>query len=66
MNLSAFYMVLFASNKLNAVNVDDWNGLAFRTPILSAFMVISLVSLAGLPPTSGFIGEEEMFRVKIK
>ena len=62
MNLSAFYMVLFASNKLNAVNVDDWNGLAFRTPILSAFMVISLVSLAGLPPTSGFIGKVYLFR----
>ena len=62
MNLSAFYMVLFASNKLNAVKVDDWNGLAFRTPILSAFMVISLVSLAGLPPTSGFIGKVYLFR----
>ena len=62
MNLSAFYMVLFASNKLNAVNVDDWNGLAFRTPMLSAFMVISLVSLAGLPPTSGFIGKVYLFR----
>ena len=62
MNLSAFYMVLFASNKLNAVNIDDWNGLAFRTPILSAFMVISLVSLAGLPPTSGFIGKVYLFR----
>jgi len=62
MNLSAFYMVLFVSNKLSAVNISDWNGLAFRTPILSIFMVISLVSLSGLPPTSGFIGKVYLFR----
>ena len=62
MNLSAFYMILFASNKLNAVNVDDWSGLGFKNPLLSAFMVLSLVSLAGLPPTSGFVGKVYLFR----
>ena len=62
MNLGAFYMIVFMSNKLNAENVDDWNGVGFKNPLLSAFMVISLVSLAGLPPTSGFIGKVYLFR----
>jgi len=62
MNLSAFYMVVFTSNKLNAVNIDDWNGLGFKNPLLGAFMVLSLVSLAGLPPTSGFVGKVYLFR----
>ena len=62
MNLSAFYMVVFASNKLNASNVDDWNGIGFKNPILGVFMVLSLVSLAGLPPTSGFVGKVYLFR----
>ena len=26
MNLSAFYMVVYASNQLNAETIDDWNG----------------------------------------
>jgi len=62
MNLSAFYMILFTLNKLNAENIADWNGLGFKNPILSVFMVLSLVSLAGLPPTSGFIGKVYLFR----
>ena len=62
MNLSAFYMVIYASNKLNAENIDDWNGIGFKNPVLSVFMVLSLVSLAGLPPTSGFVGKVYLFR----
>ena len=62
MNLSAFYMVVYASNKLNAEYIDDWNGIGYKNPILSVFMVLSLVSLAGLPPTSGFVGKVYLFR----
>ena len=39
MNLSAFYMVVFASNQLNAETIDDWNGLGFKNPILSVFLL---------------------------
>ena len=57
MNLSAFIIAIFASNKLYAHNVNDWNGLAVKNPLLALFMVISLVSLSGLPPTAGFVGK---------
>ena len=62
MNLSAFYMVIYMSNKYNAEVIDDWKGIGFKNPILSFFMVITLVSLAGLPPSSGFIGKVYLFR----
>ena len=62
MNLSAFYMLVFTSNKLNAENIEDWSGVGFKNPLLGAFMVLSLVSLAGLPPTSGFVGKVYLFR----
>ncbi len=62
MNLSAFYMVIYMSNKYNAEVVADWKGIAFKNPILAAFMVLNLVSLAGLPPTSGFVGKVYLFR----
>jgi NADH-quinone oxidoreductase subunit N len=61
MNLAAFYMAIFASNKLNAHHIDDWNGLGRKNPILSAFMTLTLISLAGLPPTAGFVGKFYIF-----
>ena len=57
MNLSAFYMAMHMSNKYNADTIDDWNGVGFKFPIISFFMVLSLASLAGLPPTSGFVAK---------
>jgi len=62
MNLSAFFMVIHVENNFNAKNIDDWSGIGFKSPILAAFMVLSLVSLAGLPPTSGFVGKVYLFR----
>ena len=61
MNLSAFYMTIFTSNKLNAHLISDWKGLGKRNPLLSGFMVLSLLSLTGLPPTAGFVGKIYVF-----
>ncbi len=55
MNLSAFYMAIYMSNKYKADTIDQWNGIGIKVPVLSFFMVLSLASLAGLPPTSGFV-----------
>tara|TARA_B100000029_G_scaffold156523_1_gene151765 strand:- start:1001 stop:2455 length:1455 start_codon:yes stop_codon:yes gene_type:complete len=62
MNLSAFFMVIHVENNFAVKNIDQWAGIGYKTPVLSAFMVLSLVSLAGLPPTSGFVGKVYLFR----
>ena len=62
MNLSAFYMAIYMSNSYGANNIEDWNGIGHKVPVLSFFMVLSLASLAGLPPTSGFIGKVYVLR----
>ena len=62
MNLSAFFMVIYVENNYRVNNIDGWNGLGHKNLILSAFMVLSLVSLAGLPPTSGFVAKVYLFR----
>lgn len=62
MNLSAFYMAIYMSNSYGADNIDNWNGIGKKAPVLSFFMVLSLASLAGLPPTSGFIGKVYVLR----
>ena len=62
MNLSAFFMVIHVENNFAAKNIEQWAGIGYKSPVLSIFMVLSLVSLAGLPPTSGFVGKVYLFR----
>ena len=68
MNLGAFVTAIFVKNKTNGDNIDSWKGLGIKNPLISAFMVICLVSLAGLPPTSGFVAKfyilAELFRLE--
>lgn len=44
-----------------AWDVTDWAGVAKRSPLLAATMTIFLLSLAGIPLTSGFIGKVVIF-----
>lgn len=62
MNLSAFFVAIHMSNAYEADNINDWNGIGHKIPLISVFMVLSLASLAGLPPTSGFIGKVYVLR----
>ena len=57
MTLSAFYIAILVKNELDTDVINGWKGLANRNPFMAGFMVISLVSLAGLPPTAGFVGK---------
>ena len=47
-------------------SVDDWKGIGYIHPILCSLMVINLVSLAGLPPTSGFVAKFYIFATIIE
>ena len=40
MNLSAFYMVIFVSNKLKVETIEEWKGLGYKNPVLCFFMVL--------------------------
>ncbi len=44
-----------------ASQVSDWAGLAKRSPVLAASMSLFLLSFAGIPLTSGFIGKLSVF-----
>ncbi|NOU48685.1 MAG: NADH-quinone oxidoreductase subunit N [Bacteroidales bacterium] len=61
MNLGAFFVVQLIANKLDSENIDEYNGLGYRSPVLAVCMTVFLISLAGLPPTSGFIGKLYVF-----
>ncbi len=61
MNIGAFMVVMMIANKINSEELDDYEGLGYRAPVLGVCMVIFLVSLTGLPPTAGFVGKLYIF-----
>lgn len=61
MNLGAFYIVMLVANKTGSEDIDSYKGLGFRSPFIGVSMVIFFISLAGLPPTAGFIGKLFLF-----
>ncbi len=44
-----------------ADDIDDLAGLVYRHPLLAAVLVVSLLSLIGLPPMVGFLGKIYLF-----
>lgn len=60
-NLGAFGVVSVISNSSGKENMDDYNGLYHTNPKLSLVMMLSLFSLAGIPPVAGFFGKFFLF-----
>jgi len=62
MNFGAFALVIFLETKgYAAESVSDFNGLAKRNMPAALVMLLFLLSLAGIPPTAGFIGKYYLF-----
>ncbi len=61
-NLGAFAVVIVLEHKQNeGTLLNDYKGLAKRNPGLALGMAIMMLSLAGIPPTGGFIGKFYIF-----
>ncbi len=62
MTLGAFAVVLLLQRAGEEADlIEDYAGLGGRAPWLAAAMAVFMVSLAGLPPTAGFIGKFYLF-----
>ena len=60
-NLGAFGVASAISNKTGKEHITDYNGLYQTNPLLSLIMMLSLFSLAGIPPVAGFFGKFFLF-----
>lgn len=62
MNLGAF-LVVVAMRRKNIIGdeLDDMAGLIYTNPGYAVLMLVFLVSLAGIPPTAGFLGKYYIF-----
>jgi NADH-quinone oxidoreductase subunit N len=67
MNLGAFLVIVALRRaKIIGEDLDDIAGLAHKHPGYAALMVIFLLSLAGIPPTAGFLGKYYIFLALIE
>ena len=67
MNLGAFAVVVVMRRKdMIGDEIDDLSGLMSRAPGMAVLMLIFLLSLAGIPPTAGFIGKYFIFLALIE
>lgn len=67
MNIGAFAVLVAMSFKGQEFHeLDDFNGLSLRAPWLAASMSLFLFSLAGFPPTAGFLAKFYIFSQAVK
>ena len=60
-SIIAFGSLILVSQQAGSDNFDSFNGLAKKNPFLAFVLTISMLSLAGIPLTAGFIGKFFMF-----
>ncbi|MGQ9766173.1 MAG: proton-conducting transporter transmembrane domain-containing protein, partial [Anaerolineae bacterium] len=65
-NLGAFAVVTAIEAATGKVELKDYAGLVRRSPWLAGLMAIFLLSLAGIPPTGGFIGKFFVFGAAVQ
>jgi NADH-quinone oxidoreductase subunit N len=60
-NLGAFGVVSAISAKTGKESMDNYDGLYATNPKLTLLMMLSMFSLAGIPPIAGFFGKFFLF-----
>lgn len=65
-NVGAFAVVIAIEQRSGKVEIKDYAGLIRRTPWLAVALFIFLLSLAGIPPTAGFMGKLFVFGAAVQ
>ena len=66
MTVGAFGTVMVVSGRgEERTRISDYTGLARTNPVAAALMTLFLLSLAGIPPTAGFIAKVNVFTAAI-
>lgn len=61
--LGAFSVLSFLDRSQEGVLMRDLQGLFHRSPLLAAIFALSLLTLAGIPPTAGFFAKFYLFKI---
>ena len=64
-NLTAFFAIIAISNRVGSDRIDDYAGVARRSPFLATALALGLIALIGVPPTSIFIAKLYIFTAAV-
>ncbi len=66
-SLTAFGTILFLARKgFESDNIEDFKGLSHTNPWVAFLMLISMLSMAGIPPIIGFWGKLSILQVIVE
>jgi len=65
-NVGAFAVVTAVETATGKVELKDYAGLIRRSPWLAGLLLLFLLSLAGIPPTGGFLGKFYVFGAAVQ
>ncbi len=63
--IAVFAVVVIVNGVIRSHRIEDYSGLARRSPLLGFVLTCGLLSLAGVPPFAGFFGKFLVFRALI-
>ena len=63
--LGAFLAIVAITNATGSDEIPTFSGLGKRSPILGLALFLAMMSLAGIPPLSGFFGKFQLFAAVI-
>ncbi|MFQ5638495.1 MAG: NADH-quinone oxidoreductase subunit N [bacterium] len=67
MNIGAFAIIsMLSTEDGELLEFNDFKGLANHRPLVAVMMALFMFSLAGLPPTAGFVGKFYLFTAAVK
>lgn len=67
MTFGAFAIVaMLRKGSIEGEEIEDFTGLSKRYPLAALLMLIFMVSLAGIPPTAGFVGKLYIFKSAVE
>ncbi|MEI6595098.1 MAG: NADH-quinone oxidoreductase subunit N [Bacteroidota bacterium] len=64
--IGAFAVAILVFKAMKNENIDAFNGLGKKNPLLAVALTMSMLSLAGIPPFAGFLGKYYIFSEAIK
>jgi len=65
-NIGAFFVVLAVERYAGSSEFSTFKGLGKRAPGLALLMTVFMLSLAGIPPTGGFLGKFYVFAAVVE
>jgi NADH-quinone oxidoreductase subunit N len=65
-SLLAFGVLQVMERNKNGISLEDFRGLYKKNPLLAFSMAVAMLSLAGIPPLSGFFAKYQVFTIAIE